>query len=495
MTEFLNAPVDKSLGVTGSWTDIDLSGDVPVTATGAIFQVINTDAGGGWDFGLRKKGSTDAHYDAIDPEVSIFSIVGIDSNRKCQGKIENASVDFHLVGYTENDATLFTNAYDKSQTTTGAWTDLDLSSELPAGAVAAIFEVFNLAAVWRSWGLRKKGSTDDRYGDLGGGLHVYFIVGVDSNRKCQFKIESNEIDFYLVGYLSSGTAETNGIDRSLGVTGAYTDITEAGAPSGATGAFVEFDTTEYWKYYAARKNGSAWDKYCLVPANKCAIFVGVDGNKKWEGKIEAVTHDFYTLGYFVPGIVEKTSSDTGAGVDAESGVLASLNQSDTGSGIDALSDLMAAIANAETGAGVDAILESLASRVESETGVGVDVLVSILKAIAKYSSDTGVGVDAITERLAELIQSDQGAGVEALGSRVFGSEDEGIGVDAILELALAGSDTGIGSDELKALLATIHGSDTGTGVEAQAIDICICLLLKLLQKKGLNIELSQDQKG
>ena len=51
MTEFLTTPVDKSLSTTGSWQDIDLSSDIPTTATGAIFQVVNSDASR-----FRKKG-------------------------------------------------------------------------------------------------------------------------------------------------------------------------------------------------------------------------------------------------------------------------------------------------------------------------------------------------------------------------------------------------------------------------------------------------------
>lgn len=385
---------------------------------------------------------------------------------------------------------------DKSLGATGAWTEIDLSGDIPVAATGAIFKVINQSVgTCRAFGLRKKGSADAHYRDIYNACFLTYIVGVDSNRKCEGKIENVGVNFWLMGYLTGATAETNGVDRSLGTTGSYVDITESNAPDGATGVFVEVISPSAFKNYAARKNGASDDTYKDTPARHYSIIVGLDSNKKWEGKIEATSQDFYTLGYFMLDIIEKTSSDTGTGVDVDSGISASLSQSDTGSGIEALSNLMVAIVNAETGAGVDAILKSLSSRVESETGVGVDILVSILKAIAKYSSDVGVGVDAITECLAELIQSDQGTGVEALGSRVFGSEDEGLGVDEILELALTGSDTGIGSDELKALLATIRESDTGTGTEAQAIDICICLLLKLLQKKRLNIELSQDQKG
>ena len=454
MTKFLDTPVDKSLGATGAWTDIDLSSDVPAGATGAIFRIKNN-AGWSRDFGIRNNGSTDDRYESIGKNAQEFAIIGLDAARICEGKIATVDVDFFLVGYTEKDVTFLTNGTDKSLGATGAWTNIDLSGDIAAGSVAAIFEVINVGGSHSDVGLRKNGSTDDRHTDVFAGHHIFMVVGVDANRICEGYVQTVDVDFYLLGYLTLGQAETNAHDRSLGTTGSYVDIDEsANAPVGATGVFGELSGSIF-SAYAVRKKGTSFDYYAVPPAH-APILVGVDGDRKWQGKIANVSTDFFTMGYFVEGL-EKTSSDVGVGADAQA--------------------------------------DLIASRVEAETGVGVDVLVSILKAIAKYSSDVGVGADALSNLLSEIIQSDQGAGVEALGSRVFGSEDEGIGLDEILELALSGSDTGIGSDKLKALLATIHGSDTGTGVEAQAIDICICLLLKLLQKKRLNIELSQDQKG
>jgi hypothetical protein len=299
MTVFLDTPVNKSLGATGTWTDIDLSSDVPASATGAIFEVINTHSTSCYQFGLRKKGSTDNIYKHIYYNSHIFAIIGIDSNRKCQGKIESTVMNFHLVGYTEEDAAFFTNAYDKSQTTTGAWTDLDLSSELPAGSVAAIFQIENVnASAAKSWGLRKKGSSDERYSNVTNTFQMFFIIGVDTNRKCQFKIETVDINFYLVGYLSLGASETNGVDRSIGSTGSYVDITESNAPSDATGAFGETASSGDYSW-AVRKNGSSGDFYRKLSQYKSGIFVGLDSSKKWEGKIENTGLDFYTLGYFV----------------------------------------------------------------------------------------------------------------------------------------------------------------------------------------------------
>ena len=316
MTQFLATPVDKSLGVTGSWQDIDLFSDIPSSATGAIFEVVNTHASTPYQYGLRKKGSTDdRHKDAADD--SHYSvIVGVDATRKCQGYIESTDVDFYLVGYTKEDITLNTNGTDKSLSTTLAWTDIDLSGELPSGAVAAIFEVVNTNATSAyNWGLRKKGSSDNRYETLRRNTHCFMIIGVDATRKCQGYIDSTVVDFFLMGYLTAGQAETNGVDRSLGSTGAYVDITESGAPTGATGAFGEVLTISIAKY-AVRKNGTSHDYYYDVDRHY-GFFVGLDANKKWEGKIENTVVDFFTLGYFdvgyllLSGAINAVSSITG----------------------------------------------------------------------------------------------------------------------------------------------------------------------------------------
>ena len=323
MTTFLDTPVDKSLGATGAWTDIDLSSDVPTSATGAIFRVSNTLATP-QQYGLRKNGSTDDRYYDLHASRQQFAVIGLDANRKCEGKIETTYIDFYLVGYTEADATLLTNGTDKSIGTTTAWTDIDLSSDIASGSVAAIFEVVSTdGSLARDFGLRKNGSTDNRHPDIYKGSHTFMIVGVDASRICEGYIENTSIDFYLIGYLTQGQAETNAHDRSLGTTGSYVDIDEsANAPSGATGVFGEVIATSAYKF-AARKNGTSFDYYEDAPPHD-SIMAGLDANRKWEGKIENVAVDFYTMGYFAAGIIAKTSSDVGSGADAKVSFGASL---------------------------------------------------------------------------------------------------------------------------------------------------------------------------
>lgn len=448
MTLFLDTPVDKSLGVTGAWTDIDLSSDVPASATGAIFRVVSFSTVEK-KYGLRKNGSTDDRYRDIIRGRQQFAVIGIDANRKCEGKVESSTVDFFLIGYTESDATFFTNATDKSLSATGAWTDIDLSSDIAAGSVAAIFEVVNLIEFDREVGLRKNGSTDDRHSDISKGAHSFMIVGVDANRICEGYIETVDVDFYLLGYLTMGQAETNAHDRSLGSIGSYVDIDEsANAPSGATGVFGELISTGTYNY-AARKNGTSFDYYkdCMLHDS---IMAGLDANRKWEGKIENVAVDFYTMGYFGVGIIAKTSSDVGVGADAATVVLCSRSEADVGTGEEEA-----------VGIGIN----------ESDVGAGVDDLLDLLLSAA----DVGVGIDSASELRGFINDTELGVGIEA--SNILAELEQ--------------SDFGAGIDILADLLAEIQESDSGSGIEATLV--WVYLILKLLQKKELNLKLLQKK--
>ena len=248
-------------------------------------------------------------------------------------------------------------------------------------------------------------------------------------------------------------------------------------------------------------------------------------------------------------VVAKFGSDSSIGADALLLLLAEVEQSDVGEGLDALGVRL--FSGSDMGVGADAILATLSSRVEVDTGIGVDVLIELLKLIAKYELDTGAGVDTITNFLAEIPASDLGVGADALIEQIVaivqseiggGSEDaviglrsadagggtdalanfigllewgdagsgsdalakligrvdevdSGGGVDAVSDLLIElwSSDLGTSVDTLAALLHGVGESDLGSGSETEIRSICIYLLLKLLQEKGLNMKVSQER--
>ncbi len=194
---FTNA-VDKSLSVTSTWTDIDISADTGTdTAVGAIFEVIHASNGYRW-YDLRKNGSTD-NFSSGSNDVKSHNgaIVGVDANEICEGIIENTDVDFYLVGYMTKDVSFNTNATDMSLSTTGAWTDL---SALPTGATGAFFNV-PLGA--DAYGLRQNGSSENI---VNGYPHGWSMVAADSNGLIEGYSTNGLVKFYLVGYTLSGNS-------------------------------------------------------------------------------------------------------------------------------------------------------------------------------------------------------------------------------------------------------------------------------------------------
>ena len=92
---------DISLSTMNSWQDIDLTGDVPSGATGALVEVVNA---GGSAAGGVLRGKEDSrnyhlnpHYGGVEVDVSThrWQMVKIDSNRLIQGYIANMDIDFN----------------------------------------------------------------------------------------------------------------------------------------------------------------------------------------------------------------------------------------------------------------------------------------------------------------------------------------------------------------------------------------------------------------
>ena len=193
---FLTNAVDKSLTVTSTWTDIDISADTGGdTAIGVIVEHIYS--GSNPFYGLRKKGSTDnrvmrqlAHH---------WAIIGVDPNEVFQGHVTDLPADFFVVGYVTSGAVFKTNADDISLGSTGAYTDIDISTETGTNtATGAFIEVYHSPAVGYNYALRKKGNSEDIYKTAQ--EHPWAVVPVDGTETLQGKIQSTNLDFFLVGY-------------------------------------------------------------------------------------------------------------------------------------------------------------------------------------------------------------------------------------------------------------------------------------------------------
>lgn len=451
-------PVEVTPGTAGSWQDVDVSSYVPSGATEVILHIVNKSLSAGYALGLRKNGSTDNRTNDMTRDNHLGAAIGIDNNRIFEAYVGNTTnIDIHLVGYTMSGVTFFTNAYGKSLSTTGSWTDIDCGTEAP-NAIGLIWEVVVTDTSVYDYGFRKNGSSDNRIADAY--IHSAFgaVIGCDTNQICEGYIGNTAVDFYLVGYITDGcTFNTNATDLSLNTTGSWLDL--SALPSGADMGFIEVHNDTSTGYdYGLRKNGSSENIYYRVVFH-CWGIVQCDSSQIIEGKIANTAVDFFVVGYSTAvTITEKTSSDTGSGAEASSPT-ATLSQADSGGGVEAL--LSRGLGAAEVGAGTEVYTLLVALVAMAETGSGAE-----FASKAFSSADSASGVESLVARL--LATSETGIGAETLLSRLLRHTDSGLGADATLTLlaTLARAETGSGVDAFTNLITTaLASSDTGSGVD------------------------------
>lgn len=287
--------VTKTVGSSGVWTDIDVSADVPAGATG-IFGEIEV-ISGNRNVGARMNGSTDNRTNTLGNNSHNWFTIGVDSSRIFEGYAsDSAQVKWHVDGYFTTDATFNSNAVDKSLSTTGSWTDINISTDTTGTAVGAFIEKIHGGSFSRFWGLRNNGSTDNRTNESStASNHIWGFVGVDGSEILEGYVETTEVDFFLVGYVTTGyTPKTNATDISTSTTGVYVDL--PAIDSGATGGTVEV-ITSFTNAYNLRKNGNTTDVYREAQWHHWWIGES-DSSQLIEGKIQATDVDFFLTGYF-----------------------------------------------------------------------------------------------------------------------------------------------------------------------------------------------------
>lgn len=204
--------------------------------------------------------------------------------------------------------------------TASAWTDVDVSASVPAGATGVVLHLVNThASNNRAVGLRKNESTDDRRSALLPTVHLWAAIGVDASRIFEAYVGSTtEIDIYLVGYTVSGvTFFTNAYDKSLTTLTTWTDISAATEAPSATGLIFEgYTPTDYYNV-GFRKNGSSDDRR-PIHYRRLWVIVGCDTSQISEGYISNVAYDFFLIGYVTDGATFNTNATNVslAGIDA-----------------------------------------------------------------------------------------------------------------------------------------------------------------------------------
>lgn len=296
----LYTPVELKVTASDTWATVDrtvsteylLADILPSNTSGVFLHIYSSES---QNIGLRKVGSTDARTgDMTDSH--LWTAVGVDSSNNFEIYFGSAiAQEVWLVGYvTDDSATFFTNAYDKTPASMDSWEDVDLSTECP-GATGIIFETErNGGGV--AIGVRKNGSSDDRYVGI---RHMWGVIGCDSGQgiECYTSESASEKTYlYIIGYITANaTFNTNADDITLTGTASYTDIDLSAKTNGIL-AFVEVHCPEgLTKDVALRTDGSSEDMYHGM--KHAWAIIGMPTSGLIEGKIEDVRTDFFLVGY------------------------------------------------------------------------------------------------------------------------------------------------------------------------------------------------------
>ena len=293
------APTACDAGSDTAWEDKDLDdllNYLPSNVTGVALRI---DSSSTTAVGVRCNGSTDARVQNVSASRQIAMYVGVDANKIFEIYAgSHTAVHFYVIGYF-TDVTFSVNGTDVSTSTTTTWIDVDTGN---SNAIGAMFEVVIASGIVKSFGLRKNGSTDNRYNTFS--YHNGCIVGCSSG-VCEQYIGATTVDLYLLGYITENfTFLTNATDISLGSSGSYQDLTTLS--SSAIANLVEIVASST---YSAdlRPNGSSDTTLYYYVDQHCWILIGSDVNGVSEGKISNTGCDFYGLGYATAPVAGSSS--------------------------------------------------------------------------------------------------------------------------------------------------------------------------------------------
>jgi hypothetical protein len=222
---FFDNAIDKTPS-TGSWLDVDCSANIPSGAKGVFIVIVNGTTANR-NGGARNNGSTDTYPYQIFyyPSRFAYQVRGVDANRIFEARIDNAEVKVWLLGYVGSAApvTFKVNGVDKSLTTTGAWTDVDVTSDTDAAADGALIDLKMTQWTNYNGNIRKNGSTDNRTtaeqlrSSGTEGQCVTRGIGMDASQIFEGWIENANLDFYLIGYAKPAGGVLKEVPDSIGL--------------------------------------------------------------------------------------------------------------------------------------------------------------------------------------------------------------------------------------------------------------------------------------
>ena len=296
---------DISLSTMDSWQDIDLTAHVPVGATGAVVEVVNT--GLDWTQGGVLRGKEDSrdymsnpHYGPVQvgAENHRWQMVKIDSNRLIQGYITSPAIDFKLIGYTiGTDPSFFPSPADVTIGTTGSWAAVDLSSQVDSDADGAILFLTGDA---KRYGIREVGSsysTTSLTTPVKG--NTMYLVGLDGNKEFETYLEG-ATNIYLVGQTKGSVVYyTNDLVATDPVTGVWAslDADTFGVDTTANGLLLHAEVANESDIgFRHADSTDNWNKK-LPAGSHVQAAVGINSSNLWDEYMEDLGTDISIAGY------------------------------------------------------------------------------------------------------------------------------------------------------------------------------------------------------
>lgn len=314
---FLGAPVNITPIDDGTWRTVDVSAHVPSGASGVLLRSRFSDASSVDQIGFRKTGSTDTYQAAHTATPSyVYTMIGLSASRQLDILVENGGAGactIELLAYFDPASVVFfDNAALLDTVAQSTWVDLDVTAAVDAvnssdTAIAAILYLHTTRANATEIGFRKNGSSQDvrasHAASTGGRYIGCVIVPLDAGEIFEgWRASDAYGDFKMVGYVKANFVGVDpAVDVSPGSTGAWTDITQAGALAQMIYAFTASDTQQM----GLRKNGdSSTVGYGIVEANtgvssRLPALVECDGSGVIEGQVDNLAVKLYRGGYFV----------------------------------------------------------------------------------------------------------------------------------------------------------------------------------------------------
>ncbi|PKB71091.1 MAG: hypothetical protein BZY87_07120, partial [SAR202 cluster bacterium Io17-Chloro-G6] len=277
---------DISLSTTGSWEDIDLSvgNIVPSGAEGAIIEVVNTGIAGTYSGMVRGKDDTrdymsDVENGLLYPSSHRWQVVKIDSGRLIQGYIENAEIDFKLLGYTiGSDPAYFSVPSDVTPGTTAAWTTVDVSAYVDSDADGVILLIDNIENAARNYGVREvESSFSTTTRKVGPYENTMYMVGIDGSDQFDAYIENSNIKVYLVA-------------QTKGSVVYYTDDVAVSDPTLGSWQQLDADSDVVPAVSSDAVGLLFWAENTDAAADHRTSFREGDSTDDWNGDLQRDTH-------------------------------------------------------------------------------------------------------------------------------------------------------------------------------------------------------------